>query len=54
MGFKKWQEIFHEIAREKGWLEDPPDVGRQVALIHSEVFEVLGIASEYRVREISK
>lgn len=39
--FLAMQQHVHSNSRDKGWWESPPEVGTQLALIHSEVSEIL-------------
>jgi len=48
MEIKKWQEIVHEWAAEKGWYETERDTPELLCLMHSEISEAL---EAYRGRD---
>ncbi len=36
-----WQRAIHEVAKEKGWWDEPRNTGEIIALTHSELSEAL-------------
>ena len=50
--FNMLQTLAHKTATEKGFWENPPEIGTSIALMHSELSEALEVARK-NVKEVS-